>query len=59
MIVHSAKKGKGWGVAQFQVKFSKWLKTLQGVGENWHGHVTAVTVGPEYRRLGTEKYFFL
>ncbi|XP_023341434.1 N-alpha-acetyltransferase 20 [Eurytemora carolleeae] len=24
----------------------------EGVGENWHGHVTAVTVGPEYRRLG-------
>lgn len=20
--------------------------------ENWHGHVTAVTVGPEHRRLG-------
>ena len=24
----------------------------EGVGENWHGHVTAVTVGPDYRRLG-------
>ena len=20
--------------------------------EQWHGHVTALTVGPEYRRLG-------
>jgi len=24
----------------------------EGSAENWHGHVTAVTVAPEYRRLG-------
>eukprot|EP01119_Soliformovum_irregulare_P018615 TRINITY_DN5752_c0_g1_i1.p1 TRINITY_DN5752_c0_g1~~TRINITY_DN5752_c0_g1_i1.p1 ORF type:complete len:173 (-),score=18.92 TRINITY_DN5752_c0_g1_i1:211-729(-) len=24
----------------------------EGEGENWHGHVTAVTVASEYRRLG-------
>jgi len=24
----------------------------EGEGENWHGHVTAVTVAPEFRRLG-------
>jgi N-terminal acetyltransferase B complex catalytic subunit len=24
----------------------------EGRGENWHGHVTAVTVAPEFRRLG-------
>ena len=24
----------------------------EGQNENWHGHVTAVTVGPEHRRLG-------
>ena len=24
----------------------------EGHGENWHGHVTALTVAPEYRRLG-------
>ncbi|KAJ2963894.1 hypothetical protein NQZ79_g1054 [Umbelopsis isabellina] len=24
----------------------------EGIGKNWHGHVTAITVGPEYRRLG-------
>jgi N-terminal acetyltransferase B complex catalytic subunit len=23
----------------------------EGRGENWHGHVTAVTVAPAYRRL--------
>ena len=23
----------------------------EGQNENWHGHVTAVTVGPEHRRL--------
>lgn len=24
----------------------------EGTNENWHGHVTAVTVGPQHRRLG-------
>lgn len=24
----------------------------EGHGQNWHGHVTALTVAPEYRRLG-------
>eukprot|EP00163_Fabomonas_tropica_P004217 TRINITY_DN13726_c0_g1_i1.p1 TRINITY_DN13726_c0_g1~~TRINITY_DN13726_c0_g1_i1.p1 ORF type:complete len:111 (-),score=12.31 TRINITY_DN13726_c0_g1_i1:306-614(-) len=24
----------------------------EGIGENWHGHVTALTVAPEYRRVG-------
>lgn len=24
----------------------------EGRGENWHGHVTALTVAPKYRRLG-------
>merc|ERR1719228_1814178 len=24
----------------------------EGHNENWHGHVTAVSVGPEHRRLG-------
>jgi len=24
----------------------------EGVGENWHGHISAVTVAPRYRRLG-------
>lgn len=28
------------------------LGKAEGQGENWHGHVTAVTVAPEYRRLG-------
>lgn len=27
----------------------------EGLGENWHGHVTAVTVAPEFRRLGLAK----
>jgi len=25
---------------------------VEGQGEQWHGHVTAVTVAPEFRRLG-------
>lgn len=24
----------------------------EGHRENWHGHVTALTVSPDYRRLG-------
>ena len=24
----------------------------EGRADNWHGHVTALTVAPEYRRLG-------
>ena len=28
------------------------LGKAEGPGTNWHGHVTAVTVPPEYRRLG-------
>jgi N-terminal acetyltransferase B complex catalytic subunit len=28
----------------------------EGEKRNWHGHVTAVTVAPEYRRLGLAKY---
>mmetsp|Transcript_24205 Transcript_24205/g.63207 ORF Transcript_24205/g.63207 Transcript_24205/m.63207 type:complete len:184 (+) Transcript_24205:80-631(+) len=27
----------------------------EGAGKDWHGHVTAVTVAPEYRRLGLAK----
>ena len=27
----------------------------EGKGKEWHGHVTAVTVAPEYRRLGLAK----
>ena len=29
----------------------------EGRGEDWHGHVTAVTVAPEYRRLGLAEHF--
>ena len=25
---------------------------VEGVDKDWHGHVTAVTVAPEFRRLG-------
>ena len=32
----------------------------EGQHENWHGHVTAVTVGPQHRRLGkTRLYLYL
>jgi N-terminal acetyltransferase B complex catalytic subunit len=25
---------------------------VEGMGESWHGHVTALSVAPDYRRLG-------
>ena len=28
---------------------------LEGRGTDWHSHVTAITVSPEYRRLGVAK----
>ena len=31
------------------------LGKAEGERELWHGHVTAVTVSPEYRRLGVAK----
>lgn len=31
------------------------LGKAEGEGKLWHGHVTAVTVSPEYRRLGVAK----
>ena len=27
----------------------------EGHGDNWHGHVTALTVSPDYRRLSLAK----
>jgi N-terminal acetyltransferase B complex catalytic subunit len=24
----------------------------EGLGEKWHGHVTALTVAPEFRKIG-------
>lgn len=60
------------------IDFEQWLMVnfitvmgkAEGHGENWHGHVTALTVSPDYRRLGlaatlmnflenvSEKYLF-
>jgi ribosomal protein S18 acetylase RimI-like enzyme len=34
------------------VLFEKVVGKAEGQGEKWHGHVTAVTVAPEFRRLG-------
>lgn len=31
------------------------MAKCEGVGELWHSHVTAITVAPEYRRLGVAK----
>lgn len=30
--------------------FHSVMGKVEGQGESWHGHVTAVTVSPEYRR---------
>lgn len=29
----------------------------EGLGQEWHGHVTAITVAPEFRRLGIANRF--
>eukprot|EP01080_Neovahlkampfia_damariscottae_P005084 gene5084-8684_t len=31
------------------------LGKVEGKEKNWHGHVTAVTVAPDYRRIGNAK----
>lgn len=33
------------------------LGKAEGKGEDWHGHVSAVTVAPTYRRLGLAEQF--
>ena len=33
------------------------LAKVEGQGRDWHGHVTAITVAPEYRRLGLGAWF--
>lgn len=35
----------------FVVRVVSVIGKVEGRGENWHGHVTAVTVSPDYRRL--------
>lgn len=36
----------------YALKKHKVMGKTEGTGKNWHGHVTAITVAPEYRRLG-------
>ncbi len=33
------------------------MNKVEGAGESWHGHVTALTVAPEYRRMGLAQIF--
>jgi N-terminal acetyltransferase B complex catalytic subunit len=35
------------------------LGKVEGQGEKWHGHVTAVTVAPDFRRLGLARQLML
>jgi ribosomal protein S18 acetylase RimI-like enzyme len=34
------------------MEFCAVMGKAEGRGEDWHGHVTCLTVAPEYRRLG-------
>ena len=34
------------------ILWATWMGKVEGLGKDWHGHVTALTVAPEYRRLG-------
>lgn len=36
----------------FKVTHFLVMGKAEGIGENWHGHVTALTVSPDFRRLG-------
>jgi N-terminal acetyltransferase B complex catalytic subunit len=36
----------------FNAFLSSVMGKAEGHGQNWHGHVTALTVSPDYRRLG-------
>jgi len=33
------------------------MSKAEGTGDQWHGHVSAVTVAPEYRRLNMAQVF--
>lgn len=39
-------------LTRFPILYDKVLGKAEGKGEKWHGHVTAITVAAEYRRLG-------
>ncbi|KMQ88337.1 n-acetyltransferase 5 [Lasius niger] len=39
-------------VTHYYLEIIKVMGKAEGHGENWHGHVTALTVSPDYRRLG-------
>lgn len=34
------------------ILYSVVMGKSEGVGKNWHGHVTVLTVSPQYRQLG-------
>lgn len=41
-----------WSQTEFLPFFFLVMGKAEGHGDNWHGHVTALTVSPDYRRLG-------
>ncbi len=41
-----------WCIVVLILPLGAVMGKVEGKGENWHGHVTAVTVAPEFRRLG-------
>jgi N-terminal acetyltransferase B complex catalytic subunit len=54
--VSEARLACGWSAASPQPPVANGVRLLavlgkaEGLGEDWHGHVTAVTVAPTYRR---------
>ncbi|GMF43309.1 unnamed protein product [Phytophthora fragariaefolia] len=52
-VGYAALLGSAWDAANLCM----WpvMGKAEGQGTNWHGHVTAVTVAPEFRRLGLAK----
>jgi N-terminal acetyltransferase B complex catalytic subunit len=41
-----------WDIVRNQGISDKVMGKAEGDGEEWHGHVTAVTVAPEFRKIG-------
>jgi hypothetical protein len=48
MVRHSP---PSWIEGYISPAFQKVIGKAEGTGAEWHGHVTALTVAPEYRRL--------
>lgn len=52
IVLHSTNQCAVFFLMSFLLLCRIVMGKAEGHGENWHGHVTALTVSPDYRRLG-------